>query len=48
MSRRALVFAEFLRLVPRYVFQRIVKEHNGDYRTKRFKCQATTDFTNAA
>lgn len=38
MSRRALVFAEFLRLVPRYVFQRIVNEHNGDYRTKRFKC----------
>jgi hypothetical protein len=38
MPRRPYVFAEFLRLVPRFEFQRIVNEHNGDHRTKHFKC----------
>jgi len=38
MPRRPYVFAEFLRLVPRFEFQRIVNEHHGDHRTKHFKC----------
>jgi transposase len=38
MPRRPYVFAEFLRLMPRFEFQRIVNEHNGDHRTKHFKC----------
>jgi len=32
------VFAQFLNLLPRYDFQRIVNKYNGDYRTKHFKC----------
>ena len=31
------VFAQFLNLLPRYDFQRIVNKYNGDYRTKHFK-----------
>jgi hypothetical protein len=38
MSREAYVFSQFLRLLPRYEFQRIVEKYNGDYRTKHFKC----------
>jgi hypothetical protein len=38
MPREAYVFAQFLRLLSRYEFQRIVEKYNGDYRTKRFKC----------
>ena len=38
MPREAYVFAQFLRLLPRYEFQRIVEKYNGDYRTKQFKC----------
>ncbi|MCP4379634.1 MAG: IS4 family transposase [bacterium] len=38
MSREAYVFAQFLRLLPRYEFQRIVDKYNGDYRTRQFKC----------
>jgi hypothetical protein len=38
MPREAYVFAQFLRLLPRYEFQRIVEKHHGDYRTKHFKC----------
>jgi len=38
MSRRQYVFAQFLNLLPRYDFQRIVNKYNGDYRTKQFKC----------
>ena len=38
MSRRQYVFAQFLNLLPRYDFQRIVNKYNGDYRTKHFKC----------
>ncbi len=38
MPREAYVFAQFLRLLPRYEFQRIVEKYHGDYRTKRFKC----------
>jgi hypothetical protein len=38
MSREAYVFAQFLRLLPRYEFQRIVDTYDGDYRTKHFKC----------
>ncbi len=35
---RQYVFAQFLNLLPRYDFQRIVNKYNGDYRTKHFKC----------
>ena len=38
MPREAYVFPQFLRLLPRYEFQRIVNKYNGDYRAKRFKC----------
>ncbi len=38
MARETYVFAQFLRLLPRYEFQRIVEKYNGDYRTKHFKC----------
>ena len=38
MSGRQYVFAQFLNLLPRYGFQRIVNKYNGDYRTKHFKC----------
>ena len=38
MSGRQYVFAQFLNLLPRYEFQRIVNKYNGDYRTKHFKC----------
>jgi len=38
MPREAYVFSQFLRLLPRYEFQRIVDKYNGDYRTKQFKC----------
>ena len=38
MPRQAYVFSQFLRLVPRYEFQRIVDKYNGDSRTKHFKC----------
>ena len=38
MPGRQYVFAQFLNLLPRYDFQRIVNKYNGDYRTKHFKC----------
>ena len=38
MPREAYVFSQFLRLLPRYEFQRIVDKYKGDYRTKQFKC----------
>jgi Transposase DDE domain/Domain of unknown function (DUF4372) len=38
MPQEAYVFAQFLRLLSRYEFQRIVEKYNGDYRTKQFKC----------
>jgi hypothetical protein len=38
MPGRQYVFAQFLNLLPRYEFQRIVNKYNGDYRTKHFKC----------
>ncbi len=38
MPREAYVFSQFLRLLPRYEFQRIVDKYNGDYRTRQFKC----------
>lgn len=38
MPGRQYVFAQFLNLLPRYDFQRIVNKSNGDYRTKHFKC----------
>ena len=38
MPREAYVFSQFLCLLPRYEFQRIVDKYNGDYRTKQFKC----------
>ena len=38
MPRSAYVLSQFLRLVPRYEFQRIVNKYKGDYHTKHFKC----------
>ena len=38
MSSRQYVFAQFLNLLPRYEFQRIVSKYKGDFRTKHFKC----------
>jgi hypothetical protein len=38
MPGRQYVFPQFLNLLPRYDFQRIVNKYNGDYRTKHFKC----------
>lgn len=38
MAGRQYVFAQFLNLLPRYDFQRIVNKYNGDYRTKHFQC----------
>jgi DDE family transposase/uncharacterized protein DUF4372 len=38
MRQKEYVLAQFLRLLPRYEFKRIVKKHHGDYRTKSFKC----------
>ncbi len=38
MPKEAYVFSQFLRLLPRYEFQRIVDKYHGDYRTKHFKC----------
>ena len=38
MAQQPYVFAQFLSLLPRYEFQRIVNKYNGDYHTKTFKC----------
>lgn len=38
MAQHQYVFAQFLGLLPRYEFQRIVNKYKGDYRTKTFKC----------
>ena len=37
-TSRQYVFAQFLNLLPRYEFQRIVNKYKGDFRTKHFKC----------
>ena len=38
MPRHPFIFTQFLQLLPRYEFQRIVNKYKGDYRTKHFKC----------
>jgi Transposase DDE domain/Domain of unknown function (DUF4372) len=38
MPRHPYVLGQFLRLLPRYEFQRIVNKFNGDYRSRHFKC----------
>lgn len=38
MARHPFVIAQFLRLLPRYEFQRIVNKFKGDYHSKHFKC----------
>jgi Transposase DDE domain/Domain of unknown function (DUF4372) len=38
MAQKSYVFAQFLNLLPRYEFQRMVEKYNGDYRAKTFKC----------
>ena len=38
MANQSYVFTQFLGLLSRYEFQRIVNRYKGDYRTKRFKC----------
>jgi transposase len=38
MARHSFVIAQFLKLLPRYEFQRIANKYQGDYRSKHFKC----------
>ena len=38
MVRYSFVIAQFLKLLPRYEFQRIANKYKGDYRSKHFKC----------
>ncbi len=38
MPRNSFILGQFLALLPRYEFQRIVNKYKGDYRTKHFKC----------
>ena len=38
MPQQSYVLSQFLHLLPRYEFQRLVNQYQGDYRTKRFKC----------
>jgi hypothetical protein len=38
MPRNPYVLSQFLQLLPRYEFQRIVKKYRGDFHTKHFKC----------
>lgn len=38
MPRQAYVLSQFLRLLPRYEFQRIANKYKGDFHTKHFKC----------
>jgi IS4 transposase len=38
MPQQPYVFSQFLSLLPRYEFQRIVNKYKGDYHTKHFKC----------
>jgi len=38
MAQQPYVFAQFLSLISRYEFQRIVNKYNGDFHTKTFKC----------
>jgi hypothetical protein len=38
MARQPYVFAQFLSLISRYEFQRIVNKYKGDSHTKTFKC----------
>ena len=38
MAKQPYVFAQFLALISRYEFQRIVNKYHGDYHTKTFKC----------
>jgi hypothetical protein len=38
MAQSQYVFTQFLSLLPRYEFQRIVRKYRGDYRTRKFKC----------
>ncbi|MBI5185636.1 MAG: DUF4372 domain-containing protein, partial [Nitrospinae bacterium] len=38
MPRNAYVFSQFLGLLPRFEFQRIVDSYSGDCHVRRFKC----------
>lgn len=38
MSTHQYVFGQFLNLLPRYEFQRVVNKYQGDYRARHFKC----------
>ena len=38
MPHHPYVLSQFLRLLPRYEFQRIVNKYKGDFHTKHFKC----------
>jgi hypothetical protein len=38
MAQQPYVFTQFLSLISRYEFQRIVNKYKGDFHTKTFKC----------
>ena len=38
MPHRAYILSQFMQLLPRYEFQRIVNKYKGDFHTKHFKC----------
>jgi hypothetical protein len=38
MARFSYILAQFLRLLPRYEFQRVATKYRGDYHRKHFKC----------
>ena len=38
MPRQPYVLSQFLHLLPRYEFQRIVNKYRGDYHIKHFRC----------
>lgn len=38
MHDKSFVLTQFLKLLPRYEFQRLVDKYNGNHRTRSFKC----------
>lgn len=38
MHHQDSIFCHFLKVIPRYRFERIVAEHQGDYRVQRLRC----------
>ncbi len=38
MSKHNSIFGQILQLIPRYEFEKAVKQHNGDFASKGFTC----------